>query len=137
MLMTKHDKEFEIVEYEEGFGEYSINEKLFEELKGQPIEEQIEYFDVEEETVIEKYSYGRSNGSSVSDKKMKPWECSDVKGVVVKNGIIIGLWVRSWNSSKQPLFINKTVQTYTACDDDGPGSTSREDYVTLFAISKE
>ena len=59
------------------------------------------------------------------------WEPSRVLGVIVDDGMVVGIWVKIWDGSMQPLFVGQTRTVYFACDQDGTGSTDVEDDFTL------
>ena len=120
-----------VMEYTPEYGEYQLSEGWAEALAGKTLEKQIEHFRVLEDTSISHYSYGKDEGSSSRTLGKSLWDSSDVHGIIVDKGIIVGLWVYQYYNSNAPLFLGKTICTYSVSEDDGTGSTDREDYISL------
>ncbi|MBO5924765.1 MAG: hypothetical protein J6Q52_00700 [Clostridia bacterium] len=130
--IVKDDCGLEVVEYDKSMGEYMMPPEYRELLVGKTLEEQVEYFGVVKEENEERSSYGSVDSSSHYTKPaIGIWEPYYCIGIVVDEGIIVGLWTKIWDGSRIPLFLNKCTCIYFACDDDGTGSTSVDDYVTF------
>lgn len=130
--LTRGDYYLYVVDYEESMGEYSIPDDLKVVLKDKPLEEQTDYFAVVENSSTVYYSYGKSDGERAYSKPaISIWEPSRVLGVIVDDGMVVGIWVKIWDGSMQPLFVGQTRTVYFACDQDGTGSTDVEDDLTL------
>ena len=123
MYRQKHEK----IIYPEGFRE---------RLEGRSIEEQMNMFAAIERVNISKYSYG-----SLDKEDMRKWRkplnnISDFRGLVVENGIIEGILVHT-QYGIVPMGPGDTLVTYSASDEDGTGSTEREDTVTFICLDAD
>ena len=127
--IVKDNLYLKVVEYDKSMGEHGMRGEIIERLKGKSLEDQIEYFGVIEETSISKYSYGDLDGSRAFELSKSLWESSDIHGIIVDNGVIVGLLSVIWDNSEGPLFYGKTNCTYSVIDEDGTGRDEREDYV--------
>lgn len=130
MIIRRDNYYFEVVEYTEDLGKITASEEFLNSLKGKTLLEQTDEYFVEEMTDMDYCSYGSSDKTTANQRKTSIWDSSDVVGVIVKDGIIVGLMVKCF-SNEVPLFHGKTIQTYFACDEDGTGSTCREDYIRI------
>lgn len=106
---------FKIVNYEEKFGEYEMPDGAVELLKTLPIEKQAEYF----------YTVTIVNPIPL-DKN------SDVKALIVDNGIIVGIMIADWSNYPTPCFINDSVCTWDSEDNNGAGYKCRTEYTSLY-----
>lgn len=122
----------DIVQYAPKMGEIKLPEGFDEKLKGKTLEEQIELFGVKTKTVMTTYSYGECDSSRTSEKESDFWGCSDVAGIIVKDDLIVGAVFDCFMDSVVYAFEEKYYCTYYVSDDDGVGSTNREDYVSLY-----
>ena len=121
----------EVAEYTPDLGEYQLPKGLIEALRGENLDEQTDHFAIAVYTEISKYSYGDLVSTRCFTQEQTPWTCSDVHGVVVDNGIIVGLWVKKHLAGEGALFFGNRICTYSASDDDGPGSSDRDDHIEL------
>ena len=106
---------FKTVEYNEKFGEYSMPEGAIERLRGLSIDEQANYF----------YTVTIINHIPL-DKN------SDVKSLIVNNGIIVGIMISNCIGEPTPCFIGESICTWDAEDNNGAGYKCREEYTTLY-----
>ena len=106
------DMEYKIREYEEKMGEFTMPEGAIERLSGLPIEEQAKLF---------RADMGRY--------QLEIEKASDIEELIVKDGIIIGAMVSDWSNYPTPCFINKSVCTWDAEDNNGAGYKTRTEYL--------
>ena len=103
---------FEIREYDEKMGEFTLPEGAAEKLRSLPIEQQAKLF---------RASYG------YSDIELE--KAGDIKALIVKDGIIVGAMVSDWANYPTPCFIGKKVCTWDAEDNNGAGYKTRTEYL--------
>ena len=122
----------EIREYNEKYGKYELPEGLFELLSGKSIEEQINHFRTSESYHLSNtYWSDRTEYGSLS----RIDEDKEVKAIIVDNGIIVGVMVKNYNTScDMACFVEDSVCTYYASDNNGAGYKEREDYFYLYAV---
>lgn len=120
------------VEYTENLGKYTLPEGLFELLSGKSIEEQMNYFRTSGSYRLSNtYWSDRTEYSSLS----RIDEDDEVKAIIVDNGIIVGVMVKDYNySCEVACFVEDSVCTYYASDNNGAGYKEREDYFYLYAV---
>ena len=106
---------FKTVEYNEKFGEYSMPEGAIERLRGLSIDEQANYF----------YTVTIVNHIPL-DKN------SDVKALIVDDGIVVGVMLSDWSSYPTPCFVGKSVCTWDSEDNNGAGYKCRTEYTSLY-----
>ncbi len=131
MRIIKENKEIEVFKHEEKYGGSNFPERLLNDLKGKPLEEQIERFVFNQRTEITYYSYGKEDGGRSYDSIFPVWRHEDFLGVFEKDGVIVGVMVEGIFSKKQPLYLGKEICIYSVSDDDGTGRTDRADYIEL------
>ena len=102
----------EIIEYNEKMGEFTMPEGAVEKLRALTIEEQAKLFRAD----MGRYSLALE-------------ESSDIKGLIVKDGIIVGATVSDWANYPTPCFIGKKVCTLDAEDNNGAGYKTRTEYL--------
>lgn len=122
------------IDYEESFGEIHFPEGFAEKLRGKTLEEQMECYRIIEITEISGCSYGEQGESRRREKVCSLAECSDCTGLVVKDGLLVGVTILAYDRRPRPCLPGQGVCTYFSCDDDGPGSTSRSDCVRLDCV---
>lgn len=132
MQIIKEEKQIDVFKHEEKYGESNFSVQLLNELKGKPLEEQIERFFFNQYTEITYYSYGEEDGGKSYDCIFPVWKHEDFLGVLEKDGVIVGVLVEGVFGKKQPLYLHEKICVYSVSDDDGTGSTDREDYLELF-----
>ena len=115
-------KSIKIVEHTKELGEFTMPNGAVELLKGKTIEEQMKFF------AIQQYSTTHPCfNSSLTDS-------SDVKGLIVKDGVIVGVMINDWCSTDVPCYIGKYVCTWDASDNNGAGYKTREDNAMLIFL---
>ncbi len=112
--------EFITREYEETMGAYSLPDGLKEKLSGLAIEEQAKFFCA---------SYGY--------RDIPLERVSDVKELIIKDGVIIGAMVSDWANYPTPCFLGQSICTWDAEDNNGAGYKTRTEYLTLKLAEKE
>lgn len=119
--------EYITVEYTEEMGENPITEEMKSVLSGRSLEEQLDYFVIEETTDRSEQDYG--DYSSWTEKSSYPLKTQmkqsdfDVKTekLIVYNGMIVGIFF--YNRS-YPVLLGKSVCTYSDSEEDGPWSSN-------------
>lgn len=117
-------KELKTVSYEPSLGEYTLPEGFEERMKDLSIEEQKALF------TTEVVSYYRS--ACVFKRTLE--ENSDVKGIIVKDNMIIGIMISDAFNLTRPAFIDQQICTWDSSDNNGAGYISREEYTTLLYL---
>ena len=109
-------------------------------LSGLSINEQIDYFELEQSNSREDFSYGESSGAfSRTDTHTLRYEMTSngyvptVLGLIVSEGIIVG-WIYS---GKRVCLLNEVRCTYWAIEDDGTGRSEVETYSKLVFTGKK
>ena len=87
--------------------------------------EQFAHFALSASASISSYAYGREEGPTAFSHA-QPFPSSDVSELILRDGILVGAVVDGCQ-----VIVGHTVCTYSASEDDGAGSRSREDYCTL------
>ena len=126
--MTRGTLEIDVVPYE-GLV-INLPDGFAEEQKGKTLEEQLERWHVQERTVISKWSYGDCDSTRETAAEKDCWQCGDVHGVLTQDGVIVGLVL----FNGKYLFVGEELCTYSASEDDGPGSTDRDDYLSVVLV---
>ena len=131
---------YKILEYKEEFGENPLTDEMREILSGLSLDEQIDYFEMENADSEEKFSYGESRGErerhctyTLRYKMRRDGFEPTVRGLVVNEGFIVG-WI--YDGDRIGL-LNEWYCTYWACEDDGTGSTTVADYYKLVFTGKK
>jgi hypothetical protein len=91
-----------------------------ERLRALPIEEQMQLFCV---------SYCSSH--------IALERCSDFKGVIVDDGIIVGVLLSDFACQPTPCFIGEAVCTWDSEDNNGAGYKTRTEYTRLIYLEQE
>ena len=115
----------EPIVYTADMGEISDFAEMERVLAGKSLEEQFAHFALSSSASISSYAYGQEEGTSAF-AHAKPFPSSDVSELIVRDGILVGAMVDGCR-----VIVGRTVCTYSASEDDGAGSRSREDYCTL------
>ncbi len=123
-----------IVEYKESYGEYKLPEGFEESLKGLSIEEQMDRYRTSGSSTFSntgwsERSYARGYRKLEND--------GDVRGLIVKDGIVIGVLMCDDCGREVPCFGEERVCTYYADDNNGAGSKCRIDYTYLVCVPSE
>lgn len=113
-------KEWSCVPYEEKFGAFSLPEGAEALLRGLSIAEQTKYFFTQ--TIITKVPLEKS---------------SDVKALIVKDGIVIGVMMSDFACAPQPCFIGECICTWDSEDNNGAGYKSRTEYTSLLFLPSQ
>ena len=123
-----------IVEYREEFGEYTFPEGFEEGLHGLTLEEQMERY-----RVTEYVSYSRTNWGerTYSTGYIRLDRASDVKALIVREGILVGVMILNDCGREQACFAEEGVCTYYAEDNNGAGYKTREDYLYLVCVPSD
>ena len=109
-----------VVAYEESMGAYTMPEGAEERLRALSVSEQIKLF-----------------GVSYYSSHIPLEKCSDFKGVIVHNGIIVGVLFSDFACYPTPCFINESVCTWDAEDNNGAGYKTRTEYTKLLFLGEE
>ena len=126
MRLHKNDCYLDVIPYQAEFGEFYLPHGYAEEMRGKELPEQADYFTVEETCIISSYSYGECDSTRKSSRTLPAWESNEILGIVELDGLVVGLWL-----GEKPLFFGHQICTYSASEDDGTGSTDREDYIAI------
>ena len=111
--------------YTEDMGEIPGLAEMERVLAGKPLAEQFAHFALSSSASISSYAYGREEGTSAFSHA-DPFPSADVSELILRDGILVGAVVDGCQ-----VIAGHTVCTYSASEDDGAGSRSREDYCTL------
>ena len=124
MELTLENKKLKIKVWEKDFE----NTELFDILKTKTLEEQLENLYCAHQNKIWEEDYGEEfNRENNFDKSLSNEE---VSAVYVKDDVIVAIDAEVYG--KPFVFeLNKKVNVYYACDEDGPYSKTVCDYVTL------
>lgn len=124
-----------IYQYESKYGKYEIPEKLRELLKGKIIEEQLKHFKTTAYLRIANKTSFDMDINEYSDQHLNNVEDDEyVEGIIVDNEIVIGLMVNGWYKELRPCFLNNSVCTYSASDNNGAGYKEVEYYLYLVSV---
>ena len=110
------------VPYEKKFGEFEMPAGAEERLRALSLEEQAALFTV------------HITGTFYTPHDLSLFEASDVKAVIVRDGIIVGAMISNAYGQPYPSRIGEEVCTWDASDNNGAGYKCREDYATLFLL---
>ena len=121
-----------IVEYKPEYGTIDFPQGFADKLAGKTIEEQKAFFRVYEKTEFREREYGELISAWSAEQTYEIDKCSDCIGLVVKDGLLVGVLFKF-----KACLPGQTVCVYSGSDDDGPGSSSRDDYATLICVDSE
>lgn len=113
-------------EYSEEMGEIPEWERLHSTLCGMPLTEQVKHFSIKTSSDISCFSYGKEDSSENNEGGFKPFPSDEVESFILKNEVIVGAMVDS-----VAVIAGRNTLTYSASEDDGTGSRSREDYCLI------
>lgn len=124
-----------IVKYVKDFGEYSFPDGFKELLERKSVEEQLNYFRISN-------GYGfffepwrqRKNSSA---RFIRVEKSCDVKGVIVDNGLIVGVMIENAYGKDEPCFIDRGVTTWDASDNNGAGYKERCECAIFIAVPED
>lgn len=112
-------------------------EGFLDHLKGKPLQEQMEYYRIVEETCHSRTAYGEV---TKENKNYFGYALEDYPGLtslIVEDGVLIGVQIKTafhrydWGRPAFPYF---NICTYYASDNNGSGSNDREDYAHLCCV---
>lgn len=106
-----------IVAYEQSMGVYTMPAGARERLRALPIEKQMTLFCV-------------SNGWS----RIPLEKSSDFKGMIVDDGVVVGVLLSDFACQSVPCFIGETVCTWDSEDNNGAGYKTRTEYTKLIYL---
>ena len=112
-------------------------EGFLEMLKGKPLEEQMEYYRVVEETYRSRTAYGEITSTHKHEYGYALKDYPGLNALIVEDGVLIGACIdrfapRMWWGA--PAYPYETICTYYASDNNGSGSNDREDYAHLCCV---
>ena len=120
--------------YQEQFGEFTFPEGFLESLQGLSIEEQMNRYRTTGYSKFVSTGYG-SRTMEYGYRKLE--EDSDVKALIVKDDILIGVIMSdAWNC-EVPCFAEKKICTYYASDNNGAGYKERINYAWLLCVPED
>ncbi len=122
------------IEYTTEFGQIIFPDGFEQKLSGRNLEEQMDCYRITIETTISEYSYGELDSKDVMEETVKFEECDDFRGLVVKDGIIVGIILKSLFGEDKVCLPGQKMTTYWSSDDDGVGSTDRDDTCCLICV---
>ena len=122
------------IEYKTEFGQIIFPDGFEQKLSGRNLEEQMDCYRITIETTISEYSYGKLDSKDVMEETAKFEECDDFRGLVVKDGIIVGIILKSLFGEDKVCLPGQKMTTYWSSDDDGVGSTDRDDTCCLICV---
>ena len=126
-----------IVAYEDWMGEIAFPEGFGEKLAGKSFEEQMACYRITESRTLARSSYGELDKECVDKASFALEEYDEFRGLVVKDGIVVGVLIKAWGSEKNeavPCLPYGRVCTYYASDNDGAGYNDRTDYAYLICV---
>lgn len=115
------------VNYTKDMGENPLTEEMKKVLSGLSLDEQIEYFVLEEETERSESDYDEnSNWTETESAPLKTQMTRSnfdvkVEKLIVDNGMIVGVF---FYNRTYPVLLNQWVCTYCDSEEDGPWSSS-------------
>ncbi len=120
-----------IVAYEEKFGKVFFPEGFEELLQGLTVEEQMEYYRT---TCFSVYSATDWKERQYQGSAVKLDKDRDVTGLIVKDGILVGIMILDDTKREVPCLAEEKVCTYYASDNNGAGYKDRIDYTYLICV---
>ena len=126
-------KEYIISEYLEKMGPIDVPENyLLSKLKDKSLEEQLSLYRISEEAINYK-TYAGGDISNYQNRELSgivASETDNTKGIIVKDGIIVGL-IYSGYFGVDTLLAGSSICLYYACDNDGAGYDEYEERAYL------
>lgn len=121
-------------EYQAEFGEVNLPEGFEDKLRGKSLEEQMEFYRITKSIRISSTSYGKLDEESIAERCYKLNEYEKVKGLIARDGILVGVRMEGYWASNAAVLPYKCVCTYYASDNEGSGTNDREDYAYLICV---
>lgn len=107
-------------------------------LKGLPLEEQLDRYAVREDSEHSRSSYGEEDKSrAVSGTCIPLKEYERFKGVIVKDGMIVGAVISNYYGNSCIVHPGRPQCIYWSVDSDGTGSSSSDTYVYMCCVPSE
>lgn len=123
-----------IVPYEEKMGPYTFPEGFEETLKGLSVEQQMGRY---------RLTMNRTDAmTGWRERTTGMWyvrldEVSDVKALVVKDDLLVGILLIDHNGREVACFADERVCTYYDEENNGAGYKTRADYVYLLCVAPD
>lgn len=122
------------IAYEEKFGEIKFPAGFEEKLRGKSLEEQMDCYRITNSITLSSTSYGELDKQQIRGRTRSLEEDKDCTGLVVKDGLLVGVLIRPFWGEDRVCLPYKGVCTYYASDNDGSGTSEREDYSYLICV---
>ena len=110
---------------------HGLDQQTLDRLAALPLEEQLDCYKVACTTYFAEFSYGKEDSSRSFGHVIDVTDCDEFLGIVVDNGVMVGIYITSWYHYPRPLFVGQCACVYSVYDEDGTGVDERDDYVTL------
>ena len=127
------DKEYIVSEYLEKMGEIKVSmEYLLSKLKDKSLDEQLSLYRISEHSINYK-SFAGGDTSNQMNKEIggtSPINSDNTKGIIVKEGIIVGLFYSGY-FGVDTLLAGSSICIYYTCDNDGAGYDEYEEMAYL------
>jgi len=121
------------IDYDSSFGTIQFPDGFVEKLNGKTIEEQMQFFRIAMTDTYSQSSYGEVTNERIL-KNTYSLAYSRCKGIIVKDGIIVGVLITDFTDREVPCLPYHAVTTYYASDNDGAGYKERRDRVQLICV---
>ena len=121
------------IDYDSSFGTIQFPDGFVEKLNGKTIEEQMQFFRIAMTDTYSQSSYGEVTNERIL-KNTYSLAYSRCKGIIVKDGIIVGVLITDFTDREVPRLPYHAVTTYYASDNDGAGYKERRDRVQLICV---
>jgi hypothetical protein len=105
-----------------------------EKLEGKALEEQMEFFRITTSSRLAKTSYGEIAKESIDSSTCRLQDFDKFSGLVVDNGIIVGVLIKAWAEGDMPVQPYHCVCTYIGIDNNGAGTSERDENAYLICI---
>lgn len=115
-------------------------EGFLEMLKGKPLEEQMEYYRVVEESYHSRTAYGEITSTNKHEYGYALKDYPGLNALIVEDGVLIGACIDRFAASKwwgAPAYPYENVCTYFASDNNGSGTKDCIDYAHLCCVMPE
>ncbi len=130
MTITINEKDLPLLPLQEGWN-HSLDQATLDRLRQLPLEKQVECYSVAQTTSFQQFSYGELDSQRQFGSTIPVHKCYELLGLIVDDGVVVGIHVNAWYNYPRPLFVGQCVCVYSVCDEDGTGRDEREDYITL------
>lgn len=114
-----------------------MNNEFLESLKEKTLEEQMECFRIVEHTSFSKTAYGEITKSNMHEFGYALKDYKGLNALIVEDGVIIGVCIDAfacYDPLGRPAFPYQSICTYYASDNNGSGSSDREENVQLCLV---